>query len=210
MLALDWRTAVGLALAEHGVHTRHLFADQDVLRALVLALAALDAGAGALALVHPRVTSARVIQHVVHHAFVVERKVARDVDAVGAGHAVAAGGAGDRAERAIGVAHAVHQGQFLCRQHAHARALGAGQVLFHLLHGAHAAQHGGHLGLVPQPLQGPFGGAALHGAVSHRACTASGGLASLPPSSGSITTTASPRSAAYCRPSVPGFSSTSM
>ena len=45
---------------------------------------------------------------------------------------------------------------------ADARSVGAGQILLHLFHCAHATEHRRDLGLVPEPLQGPVGRSALH------------------------------------------------
>ena len=50
----------------------------------------------------------------------------------------------------------------------HARFIRRPQILLHLLHGAHAAQHHAHLRLVPQPLQSPLGRSPLDGLFLHR------------------------------------------
>ena len=91
----------------------HPLADQDVLRALFLALAALDARAGTRLLGNPVVVFvARPAGIIVYDARVVDHKVARDIHAIGAGHTVAAPGTGDGAQLAVLDPHLVNQSQF--------------------------------------------------------------------------------------------------
>ena len=75
-----------------------------------------------------------------HDGFIVDRKDARDGNAVGTRLAVAAVSAGDGTELPVCVLHPVNQGQFIGRQSAGAGAGSARQVLLDLPDGVHAAE----------------------------------------------------------------------
>ena len=119
------------------MHDGHPLADQDRLRAFLLALAALDAGDGLRVhlelatldeCLHEAVAIARVVGTVVHHTLVVYGEVARDVHAVGAGHAVFAVGAGNGIELGVDAIGLLVQRQVGCGQRSNLRSLRGGNV----------------------------------------------------------------------------------
>ncbi len=91
----------------------------------------------------------------VDRGLIVEFEVQRDVHAAGAGQAIAALGTRNGREPLVLVADSCQQLQCVCRQRAHSRPPGAGNVLADLFQRAHAAEHQRHLRLVPQPAHAP-------------------------------------------------------
>ena len=97
----------------------------------------------------------------------------RDVEPVGAGHAVFTVVAGDRVELHHQVGGLLQEGELLVRERVE-RAVG-GEIVLQVLHAGHAAQYGQHPGERPRKTEGPRGDApfgfalleARHDVVGH-------------------------------------------
>jgi hypothetical protein len=95
---------VRLLLAEHGMQALHPLADLNMLWAECLTIQALATVAGALFRAQMIVAPAPFLECVEHDGVIEDVEQLRDVQAVGAGHAVGALCAGDGAQALIGVA----------------------------------------------------------------------------------------------------------
>ena len=136
---------------------------------MLLAEAATDAGAGALLLFEEDlIAEARAAEIVKEMRVVVELEVGRNPEAVGAGHTVAAVGAGDHGAGAIKLTRPGNQREVPGRESARARLVGDAQIVIDLRGRAHAAEYNRDLGLIPQPGERPLDRRTMRGMALHR------------------------------------------
>lgn len=129
-------------LCQQGGHLRHPVTDGDVLRAEAFAGVTVDAGLRALFFSEKDLVLEAGAGEVVIEVRVVEDlKIAGNVEPVRAGHAVVTPGAWNRCARLVLLPHVGDQFLLGQPERVHARPAGEEQVLFHLLHGTHAAEN---------------------------------------------------------------------
>lgn len=186
--------------------------DIDVLRAVTCAFAAFDAIAHQLGLTRPHRARRKILRQArkpaVRIACVVGGETPRDIDAFGTRHAVAAARTG-HAIRFLKLSQHTRDGiELLCRHRIRQCAIRQCRVLVHLRGIGHARKQHRDLRMVPHPRKSPSSRrlqVRIAYVIEHGAARGGSLPAKRPPSSGSITNTASPRSAAAMSPAVPAW-----